>query len=545
MQRPTLTRRSLAGLAAPFLIGPALAACGSGSGGSGSDGGGGAVITDLKVAFPEDSENYDPHQPPYTVSRAVARQIADTLVDQDPETGDIVPWLATDWEVNDDSSEFTFTLRDDVTFSDGTKFSAKSVKANFDRVIDLGALAYIGASHLRGYQETEVVDEYTAKVVFDGPNAQFLQAATTQTLSMLADATIERKPEEVARGQVIGSGPFTLEDYTPGESITLKRRDDYAWGSGVYENQGRAPFASIAISFIPDPTTLAGAASSGQVDFAFLVDSSTLPALEGGTVEVVQKPTRGISYPLVPFVYRPIFQDESVRKAINPATDRDEIIERIYQGNGKAATGLLTADTPGYADLSDLLAYDPDKAISILEEGGWTTVGDDGIRTNDKGDSLTITIMYEGSGSATEQLFQLLQTQWKKVGIDFDLQPSTEAQMSEYTLYDAPYDLSTWTQGRADPDVLRVVYSSFYENQSFFFGNPIDEIDEALLKLQSTTDQGERAKASEAAQRLILEGGYSFPLIDNVSNSAGSASITRVALDAENKPAFADFTTGA
>jgi peptide/nickel transport system substrate-binding protein len=259
----------------------------------------------------------------------------------------------------------------------------------------------------------------------------------------------------------------------------------------------------------------------------------------------VQKPTRGISYPLVPFVYRPIFQDESVRKAINPATDRDEIIERIYQGNGKAATGLLTADTPGYADLSDLLAYDPDKAISILEEGGWTTVGDDGIRTNDKGDSLTITIMYEGSGSATEQLFQLLQTQWKKVGIDFDLQPSTEAQMSEYTLYDAPYDLSTWTQGRADPDVLRVVYSSFYENQSFFFGNPIDEIDEALLKLQSTTDQGERAKASEAAQRLILEGGYSFPLIDNVSNSAGSASITRVALDAENKPAFADFTTGA
>jgi peptide/nickel transport system substrate-binding protein len=534
--RSRISRRSFAGAAALAAVAsPLLAACSGSSGASGS-----ADTSVLKVGFPEDSENYDPHQPPYTVSRAVARQIADTLVDQDPKSGEIVPWLAESWEVNEDSSQFTFHLREGVTFSDGTAFTAESVKKNFDRVVDLGALAYIGASHLRGYRKTEVVDERTAKVSFDGPNAQFLQAASTQTLSMLADATLELDPKEVAAGKVIGSGAFTLEDYTPGESITLARRDDYAWGSSVYSNQKAAAYESVKISFIPDPTTLAGAVSSGQVDFAFLLDTSTLPAVEGGQLQVSKNPTRGISFPLIPFVYREIFEDEGVRRALNPATDRAEIAERIYQGQVKPATGLLTASTPGAADLSEFLEHDPDAAEKLLEDAGWKNVGKDGIRTNADGDRLSISIQYTSGNTVYEQLFQLLQAQWKKVGIEFELKPVTEAQASETGLYDAKYDLSTWTQGRADPDVLRVVYSSFYENQSFFYGHPVHEIDDALLALQSTTDPDERAAASEKAQRLLLEGGYSVPLVDAISVSAASKKIRKIALDAENKPAFAD-----
>lgn len=529
-----LSRRSFTALGAGALSLPVLAACGGGSGT-----GGGAALTELKVAFPSDSENYDPHQPPYTVSRAIARQIADTLVDQDPESGEIVPWLATAWEVNEDSSQFTFTLRDDVTFSDGTAFNATSVKNNFDRVVALGALAYIGASHLRGYVETVVENDTTARVVFDGPNAQFLQAATTQTLSMLADATLALEPEAVARGEVIGSGPFVLESYTAGQNIVLTRRDDYAWGSSAYENTGAAPFEKVTVQFIPDATTMAGAVNSGQVDFAFLIDSASLASL-GGNVTTVRRLSKGIAIPLVPFIYRPIFQHAEVRRAINHATNRQEIVDRIFQGNGAPATAVLTEPTPGYADLGEYLTHDVDQAVSLLEEGGWVP-GADGIRVNADGERLSVEIKYEGSGTAHEQMFQLLQTQWKEVGIEFVLSPTTSAEMSEYTLYNAPYDMSTWSQGRNDPDVLRVVYSSFYENQSFFFGNAIPEIDEALLKLQSTTDQAERDQAAADAQRLLLEGGYVFPLYDAVSNIAGQKSLTRMAVDAENKPAFADF----
>lgn len=535
---PPLSRRSFGTAAAlSALTIPALAACAS----SGADGPEEVDTTVLKVGFPGDSENWDPHQPPQTVTRAVARQIADTLVDQDRESGEIVGWLAEDWEVNEDSTQFTFHLREGVTFSDGTALTAESVKNNFDRIIDLGPLAYIGASHLRGYTGTEVIDDLTAVISFDGPNAQFLQAATTQSLSILADSTLALSPEEVARGgpSVVGSGAYTFDQYVPGESITLTRREDYAWGSQAYQNQGAGTYESIEISFIPDATTLAGSVSSGQVDYAFSLDVSTLASIDTERLHLTNVPTRGISFPLIPFIYKEIFTDEAVRRAINPATDRAEIAERIYQGHVEPATGLLTAVTPGSADLSELLTYDPELAESILEEGGWTP-GDDGIRVNDAGERLTITIQYVGGNTLYEQLFQLLQTQWAEVGIEFELKPVTEAESSEYGLYDAPHDLSTWTQGRADPDVLRVVYSSFYENQSFFYGNALPEIDEALLALQSTTDPEERAAASESAQRLLLEGGYSFPLIDAVSLVAASRQLAAISLDAENKPVFAD-----
>lgn len=536
-----LSRRALgAAIALSAVSLPVLSACG----GSGTAGGSGAAeAAVLKVGFPDDSENWDPHQPPQTVTRAVSRQIADTLVDQDPESGEIVGWLAEEWEVNEDSSQFTFHLRDGVTFSDGTALTAESIKNNFDRIIEIGTLAYIGASHLRGYTGTDVIDELTAVVSFDGPNAQFLQAATTQSLSILADSTLALSPDEVARGgpAVVGSGAFTFDEYVPGKSITLTRREDYDWGSKAYQNQGAAAYETIEISFIPDATTLAGAVSSGQIDYAFLLDVSTLAAIDTDRLHLSNEPTRGISFPLIPFIYKEIFTDEAVRRAINPATDRAEIAERIYQGHVEPATGLLTAATPGAADLSELLAYDPELAQSILEEAGWS-VGDDGIRVNEAGERLTITIQYVGGNTLYEQLFQLLQTQWAKVGIEFALKPVTAAESSEYGLYDAPHDLSTWSQGRADPDVLRVVYSSFYENQSFFYGNALPEIDEALLALQSTTDPEERTAASEQAQRLLLEGGYAFPLVDAVSLSAASQQVSGIRLDAENKPVFADIS---
>lgn len=532
---PVISRRSLLSLSATSLVlGPVLAGCGESSADRGTD--------RLTVGFPEDSENYDPHQPPYTVSRVIARQITDTLVDQDPKTGKIVPYLAQSWETSEDGSRFTFRLRRDVTFSDGTAFTAASVKKNLDRIIDLGELSYIGASYLHGYRRTETPDPHTAVVVFDGPNSQFLQAATTQTLGMLADATLGKDPQKVARGDVVGTGPYLLSSYQPGIELVLTRREDYHWGSEVRRNKGAAKYQKVECQFITDPTTLAGAVTSGQVDIGAMLDVSTLPGVKRSSdVQVKQVPGKGIATPIVPFVYREVFQDEHVRRALNSATDRQEISDRIYQGSARPATGLLSSATPGAADLSSYLRHDPEKAAKELELAGYTEFDDDGYRKHrDTGKTLQLEYWYSGSGTTTEQLFQLIQNQWKKSGIRLELRPKTEAQMSEYTLYDAPYDFSTWSQGRADPDVLRVVYSSFYENQSFFYGHPVKEIDDALLKLQSTLDPQKRQQASEEAQRLLLEGGYSIPLVDTMTTVAASKRLDGIPLDADNKLVLAD-----
>lgn len=491
----------------------------------------------LRVAFDSDAENYDPHQRPFLTARAVSRNIADTLTDQDPETGEILPWLAEDWEINEDATEFTFFLRDDVTFSDGTPLDAEAVKANFDRIIEIGPLAFVAAGLMRGYEESEVIDEHTVVVRFEEPNAQFLQATAVQSLSILAPATLELEPEEVAAGDVIGSGPYTLESYDPNNGIRLAVREDYAWGSPIYENEGRAYFDEVEISFIEESTTIAGAVSSGQIDYAYRLSPESVPGVEGTQAELQPQVMPAIAIPVIPLVYSDVFEDENTRKALSFATDREALVDSAFQGVYEPATGILTPSNPGYADLSDIMYHDPEEAERLLEEAGWTEIGEDGIRQNADGERLEVEIQY--TGSSYETMFQLLQQQWAQVGIDFVLTPV--ADLGDFDIHNYEFDLTTWSQTRADPDVLRTVYSSFYESMSFLYGHPDEEVDDLLAQLQTTTDEAERQEVSEEVQRLIIDRGYTVPLFDLTQYAAYHEDIGGATIDLEGKPAFVDF----
>ncbi|ROR72698.1 ABC transporter substrate-binding protein [Bogoriella caseilytica] len=490
----------------------------------------------LRVAFREDIENYDPHQRPQLVARTVSRNIADTLTDQDPETGEIVPWLAESWEISEDVTEFTFQLRQDVTFSDGTPLTAEVVKANFDRIIDIGPLAFVSAGLLRGYVESEVTGEHEVTVRFEEPNAQFLQATAVQSLSILAPATLDLPPEEVAAGNVIGSGPFTLESYDPNDGIHLAVREDYAWGSPLYENEGRAYFDEVEISFITESTTQAGAVASGQVDYAYPLAAESVPGLAESQAELHPTVMPAIAIPIVPLLHREVFEDERTRRALSLATDREALVNSAFQGLYEPATGVLTPSNPGYADLSDLLDHDPEEAERLLEEAGWTEIGPDGIRATPDGERLSVEIQY--TSTTYETMFELLQHQWAQAGIEFILTPV--ADLSDYSIHDYPFDLSTWSQTRADADVLRTVYSSFYENQSFLLGHADEEVDDLLATLQSTVDEQDRLVVSEEVQRLLVERGYTVPLFDLTQYSAYHQ-LTGVGADLEGKPLFVDF----
>lgn len=493
----------------------------------------------LTVGLSLDVANYDPQQRPNLQARTVSRQITDTLTDQDPETGEILPWLATSWEISDDATQFTFTLRDDVTFSDGTPFDAEVVKANLERVVEIGPLAYVAAGYLRGFVAAEVVDEHTVTVTFDEPNAQFLQATSTQSLGLLSLGTLALPPEEVAAGDVVGTGPYVLTEYVPDQRITLEVREDYAWPSPLYENRGRGYADTIELSFITEPTTLAGAVASGQVDFAYILDASSVPTVEASGAQLLATPMPAISIPVVPLVYRDVFADEGTRRALSLATDREALVSTVFQGRYAPATGVLTTSNPGYVDLSAELVHDPEQAVDLLEEAGWTTVGADGIRTRDDGSRLEATVEYTGTGTSTEAMLQLLQQQWKTVGVDLRLSPV--AQPSEENLHErTTTDLATWSQTRADPDVLRTVYSSFYENQSFLFDNPDPELDALLGELQTTTDGAARLEVSEQVQRLVLERGYTVPLYDLTQFTAAAEGVQGASTDIEGKPLLVD-----
>ncbi|WP_240675639.1 ABC transporter substrate-binding protein, partial [Cellulomonas endophytica] len=254
--RPLRRRTAAAATATAALL--ALSAC---AGGTAADDATGTPTGEpvdggrLRLAFFPDNAAFscvDPFQTYWIEHRTVIRNVADSLTDQDPETGEIVPWLATAWTVNDAGTEYTFDLRTDVTFSDGTAFGPESVKAAFDSgaaVLTELPTAY-GAVYLAGYEATEVVDEDTVTVRFATPNAAFLQGTSTTNLAILAASSYARTPEERCLGAIVGSGPFVLDGYTPGQSTTLSKRDGYAWGAQLRVNAGEAYLDGIDITYV-------------------------------------------------------------------------------------------------------------------------------------------------------------------------------------------------------------------------------------------------------------------------------------------------------
>src|SRR6478752_6207667 len=194
----------LAGLAVTTF---ALAACSSGSGGAGSDASASTSATavdggDLTFAIGNDPISVNPAGiGSGNDTLYVTRQIVDSLLWQDPADGSLKPWLATKWTANADQTEFTFTLRDGVTFSDGTPFTAASVKANFDDSVAAGAKSSAAGS-LVGYKGTTVVDDHTVTVAFP-------HATSSVALGFLADSSLAVPFDDRASGKgVIGTGPF-------------------------------------------------------------------------------------------------------------------------------------------------------------------------------------------------------------------------------------------------------------------------------------------------------------------------------------------------
>src|SRR5699024_643148 len=156
-----------------------------------------------------------------------------------------------------------------------------------------------------------------------------------------------------------------------------------------------------------------------------------------------------------------------------------------------------------------------------------------GIRTNGDVDRLSLGIRYVPGSGGTELLHQLQHEQWAQAGVELVLTPATEAESPGHIIVDSPADVTTGRQPGAVPDVLRTVYSSVYENQSFLFGHADADVDGLLDQLQRTIDPQERLDISEQVQRLLLERGYTVPVYDRVQFAGAAAGLSGEHTDLE------------
>ncbi|MHA3021707.1 ABC transporter substrate-binding protein [Mycobacterium sp. BMJ-28] len=482
-----------------------------------------------------DAKSRDPQRNLGNGAPQVLQHVYDSLTDQDPKTGKLTPWLAESWQQNADLTEFTFTLRPGVTFSDGTPLDATAVKVNFDRIPHLGATHNLAAGYLEGYRETRVIDPLKFAVVFDHPTAQFLQATSTLSLAIISPQSALQNTDDRKSKGTIGSGPFVITDYTPDKSYTLEKRKDYAWPSSRAAHTGPAYLDKITVVIVPESGVRAGVLASGQVDGADMVRPQDQAQFDGNGFFLSSTVAPGLAYSLAPNESRPIVKDQAIRRAIQYGIDRSIIVDTILQGAGQKSTSVLTNETPGWIDLAADFAYDPEKSKTILDQAGWM-VGPDGIREKD-GQKLSLYLPFDLD--EVDRL-TLVQGQLRDIGIDLKIEKldgATFDQKETENLNDFTY--TYWK--RADPDILRFYLAHDLSDMNKV-ANP--DVEDVLQRQSVEPDIKVRNELVAQAQKLVIDDAHLIPLWDIIETRAYSQRVHDPSVNAAARVNFYDTWIG-
>ena len=538
------TSNLMSRLLAPCALALSLAAC--------SPGNDTQANKTLNIAFFGDNTilvSIDPFQVYWLEHRVLLRNVAESLTDQDPDTGKIIPWLAKSWEVSDDALTYTFHLREDVTFSNGERFDAKAVKTAFDsdKALATELPATFGATYLAGYDHAEVVDDFTVKLVLNKPNAGFLQATSTTNLSILAPASYALTVKERSLGKIIGTGPFVLQSYTPEVGAHLTKRKGYAWASANMKNQGEAHLDAVDVTYIPEESVRNGLFLQGKADILwprnpFSEVDLKLFQSKGATIQSRSLP--GPSLNLFPNTRgERVLADQNVRLAVQKSIDRKSYASTVYNAEFPVVQGVFDVTTPYFKSQADKLGYDPAGAQQLLDQAGWAK-GADGYRQKN-GKRLSLSYNISPAETAGDVL---IQDQLRKVGIELKLSVVTRA---EWVANNSAgnYDLTINYMTRADPIILQTILDPRSANSSTVATNTyapavLDKA-KALFDAGITATQSQqRAAAYGDLQDLLIDQSSAFPIYERVWQAATSAKVKNFRWTAEGFALLGDIEIG-
>ncbi|CAL9595761.1 Nickel-binding periplasmic protein [Streptomyces sp. enrichment culture] len=486
----------------------ALTGCGAGA----TTGGGGAP-EHLRVAYGWYPTCFD-----YAQSNPFAlfgRQVLDTLLSENPTTGELEPYLAESWQTLEDGRAYEFTIRDGVTFSNGEELTAQVVADNFETLWDLAGqgVSSTAGAYLSGYEGARALDARTVRVEFTEPNAGFLQANTEGQFGIIAPESLARTPEQRCAGGTVGSGPFVLEEAVQDERVEYVRRDGYAWAPDGFGGGGEAALERVTIRIVPEESVRAAGVLAGEYDLAYSITDAGLAQAQGREdVEAVLAPDRSVVNTLVVNTGDPVLADPAVRRAIQRGIDRAELVETFYGEGVEPATDVVSRGHRFYTDRTELLRHDAEAARSLLDEAGWE-VGADGIRVRE-GQRLEVSLTFVGSDIGTVSSgWEYLRTQLAEIGVAVRLHQVSQAEQADLRT-STDWQLAVY-QGasRGDADGIAAFYST--EFTAWQGQAPRPGVDGLLAEQAATVDEAERHRLVDEAVTEIIGQGYGIPLFDS------------------------------
>lgn len=446
------------------------AACSAGSGAtpSASPGSGGRALAVGLVAEPASLDFTTTDGA--AIPQALLGNVYNGLVKQD-DSGKIVPDLAKSWTVSPDRKTYTFTLVDNAKFTNGAPFTAADAVFSIDRVKSTWTTSLKAAMDV--VKEATAVSPTQLKVVLGAPSNDWLFRMTTRIGAMFSQTGVDKLATDP-----VGTGPYRLGTWQRGDSITLRRNDDY-WGAKPY-------FDQVTLKYFKDPTALNNALLTGTINIISTVQApeSLGQFTSNAKFQVIEGTTNGevvLSFNNA----KPAFKDKRFRQAIRHAIDHKALLDTCFAGRGKLIGSMVPPTDPWFEDLSAATPFDRAKAKSLLQASG------------SAGAALRLrlpTLPYATSCG------QVVKSQLEQIGLKVQIdQLEFPAAWLTTVFKNADYDLSIISH--VEPRDLGAVFG----NPAYYtrYGTP--RLKAMLAEADAGDEQTQAAKMKEAARLLSDE----------------------------------------
>jgi len=424
---------------------------------------------------------FDPPQVTDTPTNGMIRLLYNNLVTYDREMV-IVPELAERWEVDEAGSTWTFHLRPGVVFSNNAPLTADDVAFSIQRIQD-PAQASPHAALFAVIQEVVPVDEMTVQFKTDGPFADLLVNLASSSSAILSRAATESMDSQTYGQQPVGTGPFMLADWIPGDRCEFVPNPAY-WGPA-------AQVGKIVYRPVPEASTRAAMLQTGEADVAVKISPEDVPSLEGNSdLQVIPfESMYQISIELNCGIENPPLNQQAFRQALNHAIDKQAIVDNVLGGLGDVAVSPFGPGIQFRAEF-DTYGYDPDRAKQLLEEVGAAEVA---IKLWSP----------EGRYLKDRQVSEAIQGYLQAVGLQAELQIWEWAPYQTAIRGDAARQ--GFMVGRATPGADYTA-TRLFSSQSLGqynltnFSDP--GIDERLVQARQSFDEAERARLYQEIQNI-------------------------------------------
>ena len=492
----------------------------------------------VTFAITEEPDTLDPQKTSTAVTGTIMRYAGDTILTKDL-AGAFTPGLAQSWQASDDGLTWTFVLKSGVLFHDGAPLDAAAVKASLERAVDPETQSPIAGSLFEPVESIEVVDDTTFTITLKRPFSPFLDNLADPRAAIVNVAAAEEAGTQFGRTPVL-TGAWRVAEWRSGDRIVLERNPDYAWGPS-YAHSGAPFIETLVFRVIPESATQVAAFEAGEVQVLSVPPTDVERLQATGNYNFDEFLRKGVGLFLEFNVEQPPFDDLAVRTAMNHAIDKGVIVQVALQGLGIPAYGVLPPSIWGYWDGIESYApgYDPERALALFAEAGWTRDGN-GPLTKD-GEPFAFTLFMPPIDTWTRSA-QVVQQQLGELGIEMEIQTfefGTLLDLLKAGEQQANFMGYTYTS----PDIVHLWFHTSNIGTGLAHSHFDDAtIDELIERSRTQTEDADRLETYAEIQRYITDNALWVPLWTNQNFIASSTSVHGAVVHPEGYLSLLDAT---